>query len=127
MTPATIRHRGLIIDLVDTETSSKLDRHGNRASVLEIDRVAPGMGKVFGPQCRVASEEVCFAGSQSTCLFQDPYLNTCTHDACRAAADAGRLLDAGRGPAEVLSKPLQELHLVAWGESREQGFDGPQF
>jgi hypothetical protein len=83
MTPATIRHRGLIIDLVDTETSSKLDRHGNRASVLEIDRVAPGMGKVFGPQCRVASEEVCFAGSQSTCLFQDPYLNTCTHDGIR--------------------------------------------
>jgi hypothetical protein len=83
--------------------------------------VIPGVDEVFGPQGRIALENISFADAETARLHQHPYGNASADNAGFAAADSGINVNSGRGVAKIARDSDQQFGLF----TRCQGIQQP--
>jgi hypothetical protein len=82
--------------------------------------IGPRIGKILGPQCGIASQEVGFTGTQAPSLNQDPHGNTRADDTRLPSTNAWGTLNPGKCLPKVTGDPLQHLRFFCAREGEEE-------
>jgi hypothetical protein len=67
---------------------------------------SPGVRKVLGAKCWIATQQIGLTDSQPATLLQNPYRNSRSHDARDATADARAAFNARERVPKVARNPL---------------------